>query len=55
MTWTPKDGIVDLNKVLHNRPRGLVLVKGFAISDKGEIVAQANPGLVLLRPHTGGK
>jgi probable HAF family extracellular repeat protein len=55
VTWTAKDGLVDLNKVLRNAPHGLVLISGYAISDNGEIVAQANPGLVLLRPHTGAK
>jgi probable HAF family extracellular repeat protein len=51
MTWTAAGGLVDLNTVLHKPPAGLVLVQGFAISDNGSIVAQANPGLVLLKVH----
>lgn len=51
MTWTEAGGMVDLNKVLHNPPPGLVLTNAFTISDNGSIVAQANPGLVLLKPR----
>jgi probable HAF family extracellular repeat protein len=51
MTWTQAGGMVDLNKVLRHAPPGLVLSNGLAISDDGSIVAQANPGLVLLKPH----
>jgi len=46
--------MVDLNKVLHNPPPGLVLTKAITISDNGAIVAQANSGLFLLKPRTGG-
>jgi probable HAF family extracellular repeat protein len=53
MTWTEAGGMIDLNTVLHNPPPGLVLTTGFAISDNGSIVAQANPGLVLLKPRYG--
>lgn len=55
VTWTAADGLVDLNKVLRDPPHGLVVIRGLAISDNGAIVAQANPGLVLLKPHYGGK
>jgi probable HAF family extracellular repeat protein len=51
MTWTQADGMVDLNKVLHNPPAGLVLINAFAVADNGWIVAQGNPGLVLLKPR----
>jgi hypothetical protein len=37
--------------VLHNPPAGLVLINAFAVADNGWIVAQANPGLVLLKPR----
>jgi probable HAF family extracellular repeat protein len=51
MTWTAAGGMVDLNKVLHRPPPGLVLLQGLAISDNGSIVAQTNLGLVLLKIH----
>jgi probable HAF family extracellular repeat protein len=51
MTWTQADGMVDLNKVLHNPPADLQLINAFAVADNGWIVAQANPGLVLLKPR----
>ena len=51
MTWTEAGGMVDLNKVLHNPPPGLLLTNAYTVSDNGSIVAQANPGLVLLRPR----
>jgi probable HAF family extracellular repeat protein len=49
--WTEAGGMIDLNKVLHNPPPGLVLTNAFTISENGSIVAQANPGLVLFKPR----
>jgi probable HAF family extracellular repeat protein len=54
MTWTETGGMLDLNKALHNPPPGLLLIKAITISDNGTIVAQANSGLFLLKPRTGG-
>lgn len=54
MTWTEAGGMLDLNQALHNPPPGLVLTRAITISDNGTIVAQANAGLFLLKPRTGG-
>ena len=48
--WTAQEGMVDLNTRLRNAPAGLILETGWAISDKGSIVALSNAGLVLLVP-----
>jgi probable HAF family extracellular repeat protein len=48
--WTPKEGIVDLNRRLRHAPAGLVVGNAYAISDNGFIVAESNAGVVLLVP-----
>jgi hypothetical protein len=45
---------VDLNGRLYRAPAGLVLYTGKAINDRGDILADSNAGLVLLRPGTRG-
>ncbi|CAN7303553.1 PKD domain-containing protein [Massilia sp. LjRoot122] len=51
--WTRSGGAVDLNTRLHNPPSGLVLTSGLAISNNGDILANSNVGVVLLRPNGG--
>ena len=50
--WTRSHGLVDLNTRLVGAPPGFRLTAGYAISDNGMIVANANTGLVLLVPGT---
>ena len=45
---------IDLNARLYRAPAGLVLQAGKAINDRGDILADSNAGLVLLRPGTQG-
>lgn len=45
---------VDLNGRLYRAPAGLVLYAATAINDRGDILADSNAGLVLLRPGTQG-
>jgi hypothetical protein len=52
--WQGLANPVDLNGLLHHAPAGLVLYAGKAINDKGDILADSNAGLVLLRPGTQG-
>jgi hypothetical protein len=53
--WSPGTfTAVDLNTRLLNPPTGLVLTAAFGISAKGDIVANSNAGLVLLRQGGGG-
>ena len=42
--------MTDLNTLVGNAPRGLVLLRASAINDAGLIVASTNTGLVLLSP-----
>lgn len=51
--WTRAAGFVDLNTLVPHAPAGLVLLEGIDINDSGDILAQANTGLVLLAPHAG--
>lgn len=48
--WTRERGMTDLNTLVSNAPRGLVLLRASAINDAGLIVASTNAGLVLLSP-----
>lgn len=48
--WTAKEGMVDLNTRLKHAPPGIVLVTALGISETGAIIAEANTGLVLLKP-----
>lgn len=50
--WTQSHGLVDLNTRVVGAPPGFRLTAGYAISDHGMIVANANTGLVLLVPAT---
>ena len=52
--WSGMAKPVDLNARLHRAPAGLVLFAGKAINDRGDILADSNAGLVLLRPGTQG-
>jgi probable HAF family extracellular repeat protein len=52
VSWTRRDGIVDLNDRLHAPPAGLVLVRALAVADDGYIVVRTNQGLALLKPRT---
>nr|WP_156133386.1 hypothetical protein [Massilia sp. JS1662] len=52
--WQGMAAPVDLNGRLHRAPAGLVLYTGRAINDRGDILADSNAGLVLLRPGTQG-
>jgi probable HAF family extracellular repeat protein len=49
ISWTAKDGIVDLNEHLHEPPAGLVLVRALAVADDGNIAVRTNRGLALLK------
>lgn len=51
--WS-RGGAVDLNTRLLDPPAGLVLTSALAISNKGDIVASSNAGVVLLRANGGG-
>jgi uncharacterized membrane protein len=52
--WQGMAAAVDLNGRLYRAPAGLVLYTGKAINDRGDILADSNAGLVLLRPGTRG-
>lgn len=52
--WNGVAPPLDLNARLYRAPAGLVLHAGKAINDRGDILAEANAGLVLLRPGTQG-
>ena len=52
--WDGAAPPVDLNLRLHRAPAGLVLYAGKAINDRGDILADSNAGLVLLRPGMQG-
>jgi probable HAF family extracellular repeat protein len=49
ISWTAKEGIVDLNERMHAPPAGLVLVKALAVADDGNIAVRTNRGLALLK------
>jgi probable HAF family extracellular repeat protein len=49
ISWTAKEGIVDLNARMHAPPAGLVLVKALAVADDGNIAVRTNRGLALLK------
>jgi probable HAF family extracellular repeat protein len=49
ISWTAKDGIVDLNDRLNAPPAGLVLIKALAVADDGNIAVRTNRGLALLK------
>ena len=51
VSWTRKDGLVDLNDRLYAPPAGLVLVRALAVADDGYIVVRTNQGLALLKPR----
>jgi len=51
--WSPGGAAIDLNTRLSNPPAGLVLTEARAISPSGDIVADSNAGLVLLRRNGG--
>jgi uncharacterized membrane protein len=51
--WS-RGGAVDLNTRLLDAPAGLVLTEALAISANGDIVADSNAGLLLLRPGKRG-
>ncbi|WP_084585333.1 PKD domain-containing protein [Paraburkholderia ginsengisoli] len=46
--WTQGTGMVDLNNRMQSAPAGLVLTGALAISDRGEMVATSNAGLMLI-------
>jgi hypothetical protein len=52
--WSPTGVAVDLNTRLLNPPKGLILTDALGISNKGDIVANSNAGLVFLRVGGGG-
>jgi hypothetical protein len=52
--WTRSGGPVDLNTRLLNPPAGLVVRSALAISNNGDILADANVGVVVLRANGGG-
>lgn len=52
--WNGAAGPVDLNTRLVRAPAALVLDTARAINDRGEILADSNAGLVLLRPGRTG-
>lgn len=52
--WTRGAGPVDLNTRLLNPPAGLVVRSALAVSNNGDILADANVGVVLLRANGGG-
>lgn len=49
ISWTAKEGIVDLNTRLHGAPADLVVVQGLAVADDGNIAVRTNHGLALLK------
>jgi len=49
ISWTAKDGLVDLNDRLSAPPADLVLVKALAVADDGNIAVRTNRGLALLK------
>jgi probable HAF family extracellular repeat protein len=49
ISWTAKEGIVDLNERMVAPPAGLVLVKALAVADDGNIAVRTNRGLALLK------
>jgi len=49
ISWTAKEGIVDLNQRMAAPPAGLVLVKALAVADDGNIAVRTNRGLALLK------
>jgi probable HAF family extracellular repeat protein len=49
ISWTAKEGIVDLNERMHAPPAGLVLVKALAVAGDGNIAVRTNRGLALLK------
>jgi probable HAF family extracellular repeat protein len=51
VSWTRRDGLVDLNDRLHAPPAGLVLGHALAVADDGYIVVRTNQGLALLKPR----
>jgi len=52
--WSPGAAAVDLNTRLSDPPAGLVPTEARAISRSGDIVAESNAGLLLLRRGGGG-
>jgi len=52
--WQGTTAPIDLNGRLLRAPAGLVLYVGKAINDRGDILADSNAGLLLLRPGTRG-
>lgn len=52
--WTRTGGAIDLNTLLLDPPGGLFVTEARAISPNGDIVADSNAGLVLLRRGGGG-
>jgi len=52
--WMGLSNPVDLNQRLIRPPAGLVLYAAKAVNDIGDIVAESNAGLVLLRPGNPG-
>jgi probable HAF family extracellular repeat protein len=51
--WSARYGMLDLTTRVRHVPPGLVLESATAIADNGSILAQANTGLVLLKPMNG--
>ncbi|KFI06613.1 hypothetical protein JN27_13035 [Massilia sp. BSC265] len=51
--WT-RGGAADLNTRLLDPPAGLVLTSGLAVSNNGDIIADSNAGVLLLRANGGG-
>jgi probable HAF family extracellular repeat protein len=49
ISWTRKEGIVDLNTRLHAPPAGLVVTEALAVADDGNIAVRTNQGLALLK------
>jgi hypothetical protein len=49
ISWTAKDGIVDLNMRLHDAPADLVVIQALAVADDGNIAVRTNHGLALLK------
>jgi probable HAF family extracellular repeat protein len=49
ISWTAKEGIVDLNQRMAAPPAGLVLIKALAVADDGNIAVRTNRGLALLK------
>jgi probable HAF family extracellular repeat protein len=49
ISWTEKEGLVDLNEHLHAAAPGLVVERALAVADDGNIAVRTTRGLALLK------